>query len=51
MQMNISHVAFYKILYIFWFLEKKLFLPSVSFFRFYKNDVIFSSFYYLYLKY
>ena len=32
-------------------LEKKVFLPSFPFFRVYKNDVLFYSFYYLYLKY
>ena len=32
-------------------LENKFFLPSLSFFLVYENGFIFSSFYYLYLKY
>ena len=45
---DLPHGTYYYILF-FLVLEDKVFLPSFSFFRVYNNDVIFSSFYSLYL--
>ena len=48
MYVNISHGSYYPS-YLFLVLENNVFPTSFSFFRVYKNEVLFSSFYYFFV--